>query len=52
MVQNAPAIPPLGSFRSDVGIGLDAEVVGIFVAKSLTDSGNPINFSVRLRHRF
>lgn len=52
VVQNAPAIPPLGSFRSDVGIGLDAEVVGIFVAKSLTDSGNPINFSVRLRHRF
>lgn len=51
-VRSAPAFPSLGSFKSDVGIGLDAEVVGVFVAKSLTDSGNSINFSIRLRHRF
>ena len=52
MVRNAPAFPSLGSFKSDVGIGLDAEVVGVFVAKSLTDGSNPLNFSIRLRHRF
>lgn len=51
-VRSAPGFPSLGSFKSDVGIGLDAEVVGVFVAKSLTDSGNPINFFIRLRHRF
>jgi hypothetical protein len=52
VVRSAPAFPSLGSFKSDVGIGLDAEVVGVFVAKSLTDSGNPLNFLIRLRHRF
>ena len=51
-IRNAPAFPSLGTFKSDVGIGIDAEVVGVFVAKSLTDAGNPINFSIRLRHRF
>lgn len=51
-VHNAPTIPSLGTFKSDIGIGLDAEVLGVFMAKSLTDAGNPINFSIRLRHRF
>jgi hypothetical protein len=51
-VHSASAFPSLDTFKSDVGIGLDAEVLGVFIAKSLTDSGNPINFSVRLRHRF
>jgi outer membrane protein assembly factor BamA len=52
MIRSAPAFPSLSTFRSDIGIGLDAEVVGVFVAKSLTDAGNPLNFSIRLRHRF
>ncbi len=51
-LKNSPAFPPLDSFRSDIGIGLDAEVLGVFLAKSLTDFGRPINFSIRLRHRF
>ncbi len=52
VVRGASAFPSLGTFKSDIGIGLDAEVLGIFIAKSLTDAGNPINFSIRLRHRF
>jgi hypothetical protein len=52
VAQSGPAFPSLGSFKSDVGIGLDAEVLGIFIAKSLTDSNHPVNFLVRLRHRF
>ncbi|MBX6331458.1 MAG: BamA/TamA family outer membrane protein [Gemmatimonadaceae bacterium] len=46
------SIPPLDTFRSDVGLGLDAEVIGVFLAKSLTDSHNDVNVVVRLRHRF
>lgn len=51
-VRAAPAIPPLDTFRSDVGVGLDADVIGLFVAKSLTDGSNGVNFFIRLRHRF
>jgi outer membrane protein assembly factor BamA len=51
-LRRTPAFPSLDSFKTDIGIGLDAEVLGIFIAKSLTDAGNSINFSLRLRHRF
>lgn len=50
-VQDARAFP-LSSYKADFGIGLDAEVLGIFVAKSVTDWANPLNVVVRLRHRF
>ena len=46
------AIPPLSTFRTDVGAGLDFELIGFFVAKSVSDSKIPANFFVRLRHRF
>jgi hypothetical protein len=45
-------IPPLSSFRTDVGAGLDFELIGFFVAKSVSDAKTPANFFVRLRHRF
>lgn len=51
-IVDSPKLPALDTFKSDIGIGLDAEVLGVFVAKSLTDFGRPINFSIRLRHRF
>ncbi len=44
--------PPLSSFRSDVGIGLDFGGFGIYGAKSVSTPGQPANFFVRLRHRF
>ena len=46
------AIPPLSTFRTDVGAGLDFELIGFFVAKSVSDAKIPANFFVRLRHRF
>jgi hypothetical protein len=52
VTERAGTFPSLGTFKSDIGIGLDAEVLGIFVAKSLTDPGNAPNFVLRLRHRF
>lgn len=48
----ASGIAPLGTFKTDVGVGLDADIVGVFLAKSITDWGNSLNFQVRLRHRF
>lgn len=50
-IQDASAFP-LRSYKADFGLGLDAEVVGVFVAKSMTDWKNPLNVVVRLRHRF
>lgn len=46
------ALPPLSTFRTDVGAGLDFELIGFFVAKSVSDAKIPANFFVRLRHRF
>jgi hypothetical protein len=46
------ALPPLSTFRTDVGAGLDFELIGFFVAKSVSDTKTPANFFVRLRHRF
>ena len=46
------ALPALSTFRTDVGAGLDFELIGFFVAKSVSDAKVPPNFFVRLRHRF
>ena len=45
-------LPPLSTFRTDVGAGLDFDLIGFFVAKSVSDAKIPANFLVRLRHRF
>jgi outer membrane protein assembly factor BamA len=45
-------IPPLSTFRTDVGVGLDLAGIGIYCAKSLSSTSEPANFFVRLRHRF
>lgn len=48
----ADRMPPLGTFRADVGIGLRLDDIGIYLAKSVTDSDAPPNLFVRLRPRF
>jgi hypothetical protein len=45
-------LPPLSTFRTDAGVGLDVRLIGFYVAKSLSDPREPLNFFVRLRHRF
>lgn len=45
-------IPPLSTFRTDVGVGLDLRLIGFYVAKAVSDAHEPLNFFVRLRHRF
>lgn len=46
------ALPPVGTFRADVGLGLRLDDLGIYVSKSVTDSDAPLNFFVRLQPRF
>lgn len=45
-------LPPLSTFRTDLGIGLDFDVVGLYVAKAMSGAREPANFFVRIRHRF
>jgi outer membrane protein assembly factor BamA len=44
-------IPALREWRADVGLGLDAGGIGVYVAKGLS-SGQPVQFTVRLQQRF
>jgi hypothetical protein len=45
-------LPSLSTFRSDIGAGLDFSGVGIYGAKSMSAPSEPMNFFVRLMHRF
>lgn len=45
-------LPPLGSFRTDLGVGLDFDVFGVYVAKAMSAPREPANFFLRIRHRF
>jgi hypothetical protein len=45
-------IPPLSTFLSDIGVGLDFGHFGAYIAKSLSHGSEPLNFFLRLRHRF
>ena len=45
-------IPPLSTFRTDLGLGLDFDVIGVYVAKAMTAPSQPANFFLRIRHRF
>jgi hypothetical protein len=46
------ALPPLSTFRTDVGAGVDLGIIGVYAAKALSDGAEPVNFFVRLQHRF
>ena len=45
-------IPSFDTFRTDIGGGLDFGGVGFYLAKAMSDSGEPLRAFVRLRHRF
>jgi hypothetical protein len=46
------SLPALGTFRTDVGVGIDFDPVGLYVAKAVSDAKQPANFFVRVRRRF
>jgi hypothetical protein len=45
-------IPPLGTFRSDVGLGFDFGGLGVYAAKAISRPEEPVNFFLRLHRRF
>jgi hypothetical protein len=45
-------LPALNSFKSDVGIGVDFGALGVYLAKAISDSGEPARFFARLQRRF
>lgn len=46
------ALPPLSTFRTDAGLGLDFDGFGVYVAKALSTPGQPARAFIRLQHRF
>ena len=49
---SSTVLPPLDTFRTDVGLGIDMRVIGLYVAKAVSHGKEPANFFVRVRHRF
>ena len=45
-------LPSPDSFRTDVGGGIDLGILGIFVAKAVSEPGQRMNFYIRLHERF
>lgn len=52
LVYGRGQIPPLSSFRTDIGGGLDFGEIGVYVAKAVSVSDEPARVFVRLRRRF
>ena len=44
--------PPLSTYRTDIGGGLDFDLFGIYLAKALSVPQEPLNVFLRVRHRF
>jgi hypothetical protein len=45
------SLPGLDTYRTDVGLGLDLGILGIYVAKAVSESKEPANVFVRIRSR-
>jgi Omp85 superfamily domain len=45
-------LPSLSTFKTDIGLGFDAGMIGFYIAKSISDSKEPPNFFVRVGRRF
>ena len=45
-------LPPLSSFRTSLGLGLDLGDIGVYLAKSVTTPKEAVNVIVRLGRRF
>lgn len=44
--------PPLSTYRTDFGVGLDFDLLGVYAAKALSAPDEPLNVFLRVRHRF
>lgn len=48
----ARSFPGFDTFRTDVGVGLDLGIAGLYVAKAVSEPKEPVNFFLRIRNRF
>ena len=48
----ASGIPPLGSFRTSLGVGLDFGGLGLYLAKAVSTGREPMNLLLRVGRRF
>jgi len=46
------SFPRFGTFRTDVGLGLDLGLIGVYVAKAVSSSKEPANVFLRVHRRF
>jgi hypothetical protein len=46
------SVPGFDTWRTDVGLGLDLGIAGMYVAKAVSEAKEPANFFVRIRGRF
>ena len=46
------SLPGFDTWRTDVGLGLDLGIAGMYVAKAVSEPKEPANFFVRIRGRF
>ena len=51
-IRHDKGIPPLRSFRTSVGVGVDFGELGFYLAKSTSTAKEPLNFLVRVGRRF
>jgi hypothetical protein len=51
-VSHGKGLPPLSSFRTSIGAGVDLGEIGFYLAKSVSTPDETLNFTVRLGRRF
>jgi hypothetical protein len=52
LVYSNNSFPRFGTFRTDVGLGLDLGILGVYVAKSVSSPKEPANVFLRVHRRF
>lgn len=52
LVYSSNSFPRFGTFRTDVGLGLDLGIIGVYVAKSVSSPDEPANVFLRVHRRF
>lgn len=52
LVYASNSLPRFGTFRTDVGLGLDLGLIGVYVAKSVSSPDEPANVFLRVHRRF
>ena len=51
-IRHERGIPPLSTFRTSIGGGIDFGGLGVYLAKSTSTGREPVNVIVRLGRRF